>query len=272
MGAFLVRLLLCMKTPERKTVVKVTNIWRLEDAIEARKAGLLETTPEHPTALHPVKEANGSEAPRRLGMFHPRAFDDKSVWVEAPIGEAWTAAYRIVVQRGVPVVGELRIFPHDDYPGRHPGEWRARFLQASTEAPPGGLTARLLRQVRVGEHMKVMGQILEKFAGELKPLGLTMPPPRRAPRPMKIRERSHGRDDLYARLAEAYVAAFNAGSRTPAADVARRWKLGPDGAAKVRNLLFKARRRGMLSDGPGGSKAGGELTDKARAILRRGGR
>jgi hypothetical protein len=252
-----------MKSSERTTVVRITNAWRLADALEARDAGLLESVPERPTALHPIRNLDGSTATRQLGMFHPRALDDRSVWVEAPLGEAWTVAYRLVVQRGVPVVGEMRIFPHDEYPGRHPGEWRGVFLQAATAAPEGGLTARLLRQVRVGEHMKVMGQILEKLRGELSHLGLTMPPPRRTPRPVKIQDRKHRQDGLYARLAEAYVAAFNAGSRTPSADVARRWKLS---AAKVRDLLFKARRRRLLTAAPNG-KSGGELTEKAYAIL-----
>jgi hypothetical protein len=83
---------------------------------------------------------------------------------------------------------------------------------------------------------------------------------------VKIQAGKHRRDDLYARVAEAYVAAFNAGSRTPAADVARRWKMS---AGKIRDLLFKARRRGLLTAAPDG-KLGGELTDKARELLGRG--
>jgi hypothetical protein len=258
-----------MKTPERQTVVRVAGSWRLVNGHDAEAAGLPESTPERPTALHFLRGAPGAEPPPkvigRLG-YKPRELLDRGVWVEAPIGDAWTASYRIVVQRGVPVVGELRIHPHDAYTRRHPGEWRAAFLQAAAEAPEGGLTARLLRNVRVGAHMKVMKQILERFAGDLKDLGLTMPTPRRAARPVKIQERTHGRDATYARLAEAYVAAWAAGSRTPATDVARRWKLS---AAKVRDLLHKARRRDLLTDTPSG-KIGGELTDKARELLGRG--
>jgi hypothetical protein len=68
------------------------------------------------------------------------------------------------------------------------------------------------------------------------------------------------------------VAVWRAGSRTLAADMARRWKLGAGqrGSGKVRDLLFKARKHGLLPEATAG-KPGGELTDKARAILGRDG-
>jgi hypothetical protein len=260
-----------MNPPERKTVVRVTNAWRLVDAIDAREAGLLESTAERPTALHRIRGLEGdADVPRQLGMFHPRALNDQSVWVEAPLGDAWTVGYRIVGQRGFPVVGEMRIYPHDEYKGRHPGEWRAVYLGANATAPAGGVNARLLRHVKVGEHMKVMRQVLERHHDELKRLGVAVPELRRPPRPVKVRERSHDRDDVYARIAAAYVAACRAGSRTPAADIARRWRLGAGqrGASKVRDLLFKARKHGFLTELTHG-KPGGDLTDKARAILGR---
>jgi hypothetical protein len=260
-----------MKSPERKTVVRVTGAWRLVDAIEARDAGLLESTPERPTALHAIRDQDGSEAARQIGMFHPRALNDQSVWVEAPLGGAWTVGYRIGIQRGFPVVSEMRIFPHDEHEGRRPGEWRAEYLGAMAPAPDGGISARLLRQVQVGKHMRVLDQVLAQHAAGLKALGIAVPAPRRAPRPVKVRERIHDRDDLYARIAAAYVAACLAGSRSPAADVARRWKLGAGqrGASKVRDLLHKARRRGLLTTVSHG-KLGGDLTDKARELLGRG--
>jgi hypothetical protein len=260
----------CMKTPERKTVVRVAGAWRLVDALDARAAGLPESTPERPTALHAIRD-DGVELPRRLGMFHPRGLLDQSVWVEAPLGEAWTVAYRIVMQRGFPVVGEMRIFPHDEHEGRRPGEWRGEYLGSLAPAPDGGISARLLRQVQVGKHLRVLDQVLTQHGARLKELGIAVPADRRPPRPVKLRERVHDRDDLYARIAADYVATCKAGSRSPAADIARRWKLGtgPRGAAKVRDLLFKARRRGLLERITRG-KLGGELTDKARELLRRG--
>jgi len=31
-------------------------------------------------------------------------------WIEVDLGDDWTAAYRIVIQDGAPVVAELRVF------------------------------------------------------------------------------------------------------------------------------------------------------------------
>jgi hypothetical protein len=100
-------------------------------------------------------------------------------------------------------VGEVWRFPHDEYRGRLPDEWRAECLGANATAPASGVNARLLRRVEVGKHMEVMKKVLEMHHEELKKLGVAVPERRRAPRPVKVRARSHGRDDVDARLAAA---------------------------------------------------------------------
>jgi hypothetical protein len=76
-------------------------------------------------------------------------------------------------------------------------------LGTNATAPTGGVNARLLRRVKVGEHMEVMKQVLEMHHEELKKLGVAVLEQRRAPRPVKVRARSHGRDDVDACLAAA---------------------------------------------------------------------
>lgn len=82
-------------------------------------------------------------------------------WVEVPLDSEWTAAYRLADQRGTPVIAELRVFPRppDDpsaFPGpemaRPPGCWEVDVLASGAVVPKGGVSARLLRKVRVGEH------------------------------------------------------------------------------------------------------------------------
>ncbi len=83
---------------------------------------------------------------------------------------------------------------------------------------------------------------------------------------------SSGRDDrFYALVAAAYVAAIERGSRKPvvaAADtLSKAWE-GTYEPTYVRDLLHVARGRELLTRPPKG-RAGGQLTEKARALLRR---
>lgn len=125
--------------------------------------------------------------------------------------------------------------------------------------PPGGLSYRLLRRLRIGaleaaarrqmmEAPKVVAALPKTWAVDA------------ARRPG-----SRGRDDVhYAEVAAAYVAAFKAGSDRPVVDVAESLYVAPK---TVSNKLFRARERGLLTSPPRG-RAGGELTDKAKALLR----
>ncbi len=73
-----------------------------------------------------------------------------------------------------------------------------------------------------------------------------------------------------ARLAASYAAWCAAGSRRPAADLASELTAHGDDvdAARVRQLVLMARRRGLLTGTAGRGVRGGRLTEKAKALLR----
>ncbi len=73
-----------------------------------------------------------------------------------------------------------------------------------------------------------------------------------------------GRSDAsYAALADAYIKELDKGEKNPVRTLADSLHLGEK---TIRNYLFKARERGLLTS-LGQGKAGGELTDKAKEIL-----
>ncbi len=72
-------------------------------------------------------------------------------------------------------------------------------------------------------------------------------------------------DEEYAELAAAYVERCKAGSPRPAVDVAERYGMTP---SALRRALGRARHRGLLTRTIG-SRAGGELTPRAKALLRK---
>ncbi|MGE3273852.1 MAG: hypothetical protein AB7O67_01985 [Vicinamibacterales bacterium] len=83
------------------------------------------------------------------GEQPPRAHD---VWVEVELGEGWRAAYRIVPSSpfGEPAIGELRVFPSEGHaPTRPPGEWSAELLGTRARCPRGGVTAKVLKSIRL---------------------------------------------------------------------------------------------------------------------------
>lgn len=74
-----------------------------------------------------------------------------------------------------------------------------------------------------------------------------------------------GRDDLpYAEMAALYVEKQRTNAKTALKDLASEKAYSE---SRVRNILFTARQRELLTAAPAG-KAGGELTDKALDILR----
>ena len=74
------------------------------------------------------------------------------IWLEAELDDQWRAAYRLVVQNGRLVLGEVRVLPLEgnifdrgdpyDY-----GGWSAKFKGVFASVPEGGLRIRLLRNV-----------------------------------------------------------------------------------------------------------------------------
>ena len=75
-------------------------------------------------------------------------------WFETVLDDEWVVAYRIVSQPEGLVVGEIRIFPADEtWRNRRTrrGEWSGHLQGTRAKAPKGGVTARLLRTVRIDQ-------------------------------------------------------------------------------------------------------------------------
>ena len=180
----------------------------------------------------------------------------------------WMVSYRVVPQDGQLVVAEIRI---------EPGAYTEDELEGRTKppVPPGGLVAREVRgAIRTGEALDAARDKLrrlydhaERPAPPNAAFEFTLPegfaftrevvdaPPRvgRSGRP----------DSFYAQYAAAYVDAIANGSKSPVKDVAVQLNEQPE---YVRDVLHNARRRGLLTRPPKG-RSGGQLTDKARAVL-----
>ncbi len=125
-------------------------------------------------------------------------------------------------------------------------------------APPGGITTRMLRQVRTGA-------IIASCRAAARAIGAIVPD---AAPDLSVSERvgRRGRDDrFYARWAAEYADACTR-SGHPVAEMAARHHLS---ASQIRNLVHACRKREMLTDSPPG-RAGGELTARAIKLLREG--
>ncbi|MEX2223016.1 MAG: hypothetical protein WEG40_14585 [Candidatus Rokuibacteriota bacterium] len=188
----------------------------------------------------------------------------QDIWVESPLSDDWLVAYRILSQHGAPVVGEVRVFPNEP-DRRAAGRWSAEYLEGSRAlVPAGGITRQVLDRIRLSTPLAEAGELLKKIRAAdpeaFETRGLTtMQAPRRG-------RKGHG-DLFYAQVVRDYVTAVEAGSPSPAIDVARRRRLGRRGPARVRDLLHEARHRGLLTPAPVRGRRGGDLTPLARALL-----
>jgi hypothetical protein len=163
-----------------------------------------------------------------------------------PLAGGWWVEYVLSAQQGMPVVSELRI-------------------TRKGELPLGGITSRLIREVKIASHMDEARKLMRATwdwpeVGSYERHGFTTRGIEQSPRPGR---RGHP-DVFYAELAAAYVEKLAKGSRRPVADLASGHR--HLSAARASELIHRAREKGMLTPGPQG-KAGGELTEKARMLL-----
>lgn len=182
------------------------------------------------------------------------------LWVELPLGE-WGAAARIEAQDGQPVVAELRITP-----------WRTFDPEArgytDPATPVGGLTARQLRQLPLGELQRAAYSKLTRLSDHgAAPESLLNVDRLGFAKLAKPDGRAARGDTFYAMVAACYLEAVASGSRSPVADTAA--ALEGFGRDYTRDVLNEARRRELLTRPPKG-RAGGELTDKGRQALKEG--
>jgi hypothetical protein len=194
-------------------------------------------------------------------------------WVETELPRGWTAAYRLAVQDGIPVIGELRVFPKETWPGREkrpPGRWTGEWLGTQASVPLGGLGAATLRSVTLTPHLAHAERLVAYLQRQYPKLaGLAFGLRREVEGPVAPRRGGPGRprhsDRELARLAKAYVDVMEK-RRDPIRSLARRHKLNRQ---TIRGRIHEARRRGLLPKAKQGAPFG-RLTAKARALLRRG--
>jgi hypothetical protein len=190
-------------------------------------------------------------------------------WIEAPIDPEWTVAYRVLPQGGRPVIAEVRIFPSVPELGAwrpHAGHWEPvqlermrEDLKVEAKVPEGGVTARLLRDVRLGSDF---AEGLKAGNRYLHLVPAARPRVRRAGfRRLKRTREGHGwPDDTLLQAAAFYV---ERGGRRPVADLAKAWSLKP---SQARDMLQAAGAKGYLTPGTQG-KTSRALTEKAKALL-----
>jgi hypothetical protein len=158
----------------------------------------------------------------------------------------WAVREEFAIQRGCRIVKSLTISPAGDV------------------IPAGGISARLLRTVIVGQPAVALRQQLMLHHGRpaadavFESMGW-FGRPRKRPRPRYARA-----DDLYyAELARDYVQLLISEQRNPIATLAKQ-RGAP--LVRIRSHIHLARARGLLSDGERG-KAAGELTPDSLRIL-----
>jgi hypothetical protein len=189
-----------------------------------------------------------------------RGEDGNRLWVEMPLGE-WGAAARIEAQDGQPVVAELRITPwrtFDPGTGKH----------SDPATPPGGLTARQLRRLPLGELQRsAYGKLRMLHDRDASPDSLLNADRLGFEKLAKPDGRAARGDTFYAMVAARYLEAVADGSRSPVADTAA--ALEGFGRDYTRDVLNEARRRELLTR-PAKGTAGGALTDRGRKALEEG--
>jgi hypothetical protein len=199
--------------------------------------------------------------------------DVASVWIETDLNPHWMVAFRLLPQNGMPVIAELRIFPREDFKFRPTGEWSASHLGNRATAPAGGITAPMLRDLKLTIVRRKMKETVEVFrspesgiASILKLIDFPVSAPR-TPRKKDNRGRPPLPDLEFARIADFYVRRCEV-SRTPVQDTARHFRIS---IVKARARLHEARKRELLTGGRDlWGIAGGFLTEKAKQILGRG--
>jgi len=231
----------------KKSALRTAGNWVPITRSEAKRRGLIVES------LLPVYRACD------LGLVR-----DRSVWFEARIAPRWIVAFRLTNQRGQPVIAELRVFP--DEPGHYPpGRWSGEY-GAPAKVPPGGLSARDLRQIRTqafrADLRTIATHLMPEWGEELGSLFPGVPLSTVPPRATQGRK---GRSDLeLAQIAAVYEAAYHA-NRPAGPAVARAFKFS---RSKARDAVRRARTRGLLGGGGKRGKGGGPLTALAREILK----
>jgi len=198
------------------------------------------------------------------------------VWLERALDTSWIAAYRLVASRGRLRIGEVRVFPAEpDFVRRPEGEWSGVWRGVLADAPPQGLTGRIVRAAgRVHGWAGQLDAILERLNAQLgsgrvesllgKRFRLPIPQPKQ--RTTTRRGRKPKAEEFYAEIARDYVNAIRSGSPSPVQAVAEKHTAK---IVRVRGWIHRARVYGFIEGGAQG-KAEGQLSAKALFYLEAG--
>jgi hypothetical protein len=216
------------------TRVTLEAVARLADGDDLRRAGL------------PAK-------PSTYPAMHTCSVVTNDLWVTKRLDGGWVAAYRLVVQDGAFVVGELRIHPDEGSTYSSPGVWSGIWKGLDAQVPAGGLTATLAREGAKMQSSLTEGRGILRSLNKQTDEGL-----------LKELQEDHGLATLtepkkpgystsgrlgkphayYRRVAKEYSRALRQNSRHPNQDVAL--TLGLDSVSKARDAVYRARRMGLL--------------------------
>ena len=184
-------------------------------------------------------------------------------WIEADLDGGWTVAARVLTRDGWPEVAELRYFPTPAGDGgvetsRPLGTWD----QDDQTVPERGLLHDVLHSVPLRLMKEREHRIARQFAITDEILDQPLPATPRRP------GRKGNPPEIDAHIAAIYVDELRRGSKGVHARTAAR--LGTGYTSKyVSKRIDRCRERGLLTRTLPG-KAGGELTDLAKAALRPG--
>jgi hypothetical protein len=208
-------------------------------------------------------------------LQHRQRIEVHEAWIEVALNGEWTVAYRMVRgRRGEPLIGEVRVFPTESRPGRPAGIWSAEVLGSDARVPNGGISAELLRTVRIQDYQPFapefsrwsLKRLVDVYKTLPRPSGtltVTLPVHVTGGTPVSTGPGRPGRPDrFYAEVAEEYVKSLARGKR-PVSDIAKRRRISQ---SQARDMIREARERGLLTPTRRG-KQGGELTEHARKIL-----
>ena len=179
-------------------------------------------------------------------------WDHDAQWQETDLEAGWRVKERFAVQGDRRVVIELQIGP-----------------TCPSDPPKGGITARLLRQIKVGQLASGLEDVVTEYFGAqaahhlFKSQGWS-----RTKRPRGQQRGRRAQDSYYAELARDYALLCQAGERKP---IQALFEVRGTPIPRLRSHLHLARVNGFLSD-TGQGRYGGTLTPKAEETLKRSSR
>lgn len=199
--------------------------------------------------------------------------DGRAAWnvhtrrLETEIGGGWMVIEQFNVVGGRQVVEMLTICPAPPpdrpgvaQPGRVVGEPPIGAL-----IPKGGITARLLRTVKVGRGTDALEDYKTWLAGHFGSAALVRLEELVGNPGQRHRSGKPRASDLYyAALAKDYVDLWNKGVKAPIGALAKLHRVSPE---KIRSHVHLARSGGFLTKAKTVGAKGGELTAKSHRLL-----